>query len=201
MMDVLEQEMQEVYMNIHEKHHQCMGLLEEVRERISRTEFSDKEDIIGRIKDRKILLLNNVREVFKEILVKEQNVAEGSLSLSQLLYSAEICASSSERLADEEELKQDKIKLIRHLQNKLQLKLDRGEHKGEVSEEGGSSSSPSRYEIKNPPILDGDHPQPEIDLACEEKRPKGPVVIPAIMTKDKREQLERERNIQQQKWA
>jgi hypothetical protein len=56
-----------------------MSLLEEARERISRTEFGDKEDIIRRIKDRKIRLLNNVREVFKEVIVKEQQVNEGSL--------------------------------------------------------------------------------------------------------------------------
>jgi SHS2 domain-containing protein len=77
-----------------------MSLLEEARERISRTEFGDKEDIIRRIKDRKIRLLNNVREVFKEVVLKEQQVNEGSLSLSQIMYSAEICPSSSERLAD-----------------------------------------------------------------------------------------------------
>jgi hypothetical protein len=56
-----------------------MSLLEEARERISRTEFGDKEDIIRRIKDRKIRLLNNVREVFKEVVLKEQQVNEGSL--------------------------------------------------------------------------------------------------------------------------
>ncbi len=83
-----------------------------------------QEDIIRRIKDRKTRVLDNIRNVFREVLVKERELNDGELNLSQVLYSAEIAATSSERLADEEELKQDKLKLIRHLQNKLHLKLD-----------------------------------------------------------------------------
>jgi hypothetical protein len=54
-----------------------------------------QEDIVRRIKERKLRLLNNVRDIFMDVLVKEQSFNEGDISLSQVLYSADMITSSS----------------------------------------------------------------------------------------------------------
>lgn len=45
-------------------------------------------------------VLENMRGIFQQVLVKERELTEGELNLSQVLYSAEVVASSVERIAD-----------------------------------------------------------------------------------------------------
>lgn len=82
-----------------------MCLLSEVRERISKTEYRDKEDIIHRIKDRKIRLLDNVRELFRSLLQKERNVEDGEVSVSRMLLSSDVIINSEEKIAEEQEIR------------------------------------------------------------------------------------------------